>query len=86
MSIGNQTLGVTVSYLIHYDSLLQNATYIITKYVSNFFIKCNRSLLQYASGFLLQNVTVSLQNATVITNYDDFITKYDSYHKMRRLL
>ena len=48
MSIENLTLGVmvTVSCLIRYDSLLQNATDIITKY--------DRSLLQNVSDFLLQ--------------------------------
>ena len=53
MSIGNLILGVssvTVSYLIHYDSLLQNTTDIVTK--------CDRSLLQNVSGFLLQNATL----------------------------
>ena len=61
MIIGNIMLGVnsvTVSYLIHYDSLLQNATAI---------------LLQNASAFLLQKATVLLQNATVITSCDNFI-------------
>ena len=74
MSIGNLILvvsSVTVSYLICYNGLLQNATDVITK--------CDRSLLQNASVFLLQNVTV-------ITNCDNFITKYDSYYKMQRLL
>ena len=47
-----------VSYLIHYDSLLQNAEDISTKCDSYFITKCDRSLLQHASGFLLQNVTV----------------------------
>ena len=82
MSISNPILGinsVTVSYLICYDSLLQNATDVITKCDSYFITKCDRSLLQNASGFLLQNVTV-------ITKCDDFITKCDSYYKMRRLL
>ena len=75
-----------VSYLIHYDSLLQNATDIITKCDSYFITKCDRSLLQNASRFLLGNAIVLLQIATVITNCDDFITKCDSYYKMRRLL
>ena len=57
--------------MIHYGTLLQNATDIITK--------SEKSLLQNASAFLLQN-------ATVIANCDDFITKYASYYKMRRLL
>ena len=79
MSIENLILGVnsvTVSYLIHYHSLLQNATDIITKYDSYFITKCDRSLLQNASGFLLQIrqllqiATISLQNATVITKCD----------------
>ena len=76
---------VTVSYLIPYDSLLQNATDFITKYDRYFVTKCDRSLLQNESDFLLQNATVLLQNVTVITS-DDFITKCDSYYKMRRLL
>ena len=63
-----------VSYLIHYEILLQNATDTITKCDSYFIAKCDKSLLQNASGFLLQNATVLLQNATVITNCDDFIT------------
>ena len=72
--------------MIHYGSLLQNATDIITKCDSYIIIKCDKSLLQNASGFLLQNATVSLQNATVNTNCGNFITKCDSYYKMRRLL
>ena len=51
-----------------------------------FITKCDKSLLQNALGFLLQNATVLLQNATFIANCDDFITKCDSYYKMQRLL
>ena len=78
MNIGDLILGVnsvTISYLINYDSLLQNATDITTKCDSYFITKCDRSLLQHASGFLLQNTTVFLQNATVIT-------KCDAYYKL----
>ena len=88
IDIGNLILGVnsvTVSYLIHYDSLLQNTTN-IRKCDSYFITKCTRSLLQNASEFLLQNATVLLQNTTVITNCNNFITKCDCYYKMRRLL
>ena len=80
MSIRNLIFGVnsvTVSYLIRYDSLLQNATDVITKCDSYFITKCDRSLLQ--------NATVLLQNATVIAKCDDFLTKCDSYYKMRHL-
>ena len=56
-----------VSYLINYDTLLQNATDIITKCDSYFITKYDRSLLQNASGFLLQN-------GTVITNCDSTLT------------
>ena len=63
-------ISVTVSYLIHYDTFLENAADIITKCESYFITKRSRSLLQNASSFLLQNVTVLLQNAAVITNCD----------------
>ena len=55
MSIGNLILGVnsvTLSYLIHYDSLLQNATDIIAKCGSYFITNCDRSLLQNTSSFI----------------------------------
>ena len=57
MSIRILILGVdsvTVSYLIPYDTLLQNAADIT---------KCDRVLVQSSLGF-------SLQNATVITKCD----------------
>ena len=73
----------TVSYLFHYDSLLQNATDITTKRDSYFITKCNKSLLQNVSHFLLQNATFSLQNLTVILNCNKFITNYNSYRKIR---
>ena len=56
INIGNLILGVntvTFSYLMHFDSLLQNATDIITKCDSYFITKCERSLLQTRSGFSL---------------------------------
>ena len=52
-----------------YDTLLQNATGIITICDSYFITKCDRSLLQNASRFLLQNATV--------------ITKCDVHYKLR---
>ena len=70
---------IVVSYLVHYDTLLQNAT----------------DLLQNATAILIQNVTKVyykmrqvfyykirqlLQNATTL------LLKCDSYYKMRRLL
>ena len=42
-----------------------------------FITKCDKSLLQNVSGFLLQNATVLLQNATIIT-------KCDVYYKLRQ--
>ena len=61
-----------VLYLIHYDSLLKNATYIITKCESYFITKCDRNLLQNALGFLLQNTTF-------ITNCDIFYNSLPYY-------
>ena len=74
MSIENLILGVNsvvVPYLIRYDSLLQNATYTITKCNSYFIIKCDR--------FFITKFTVLLQNVSYITNCDDFITKCDVF-------
>ena len=87
MIIENLILGVNsamVSYLIRYDTLLQNATDIITKCDSYFIIKCDRSLLQNASGFLLQNGTVLLQSATILLQNAIVITKCDVYYKLRQ--
>ena len=87
MSIEDLILGVnsvTLSYLIRYDSLLQNPTDIITRCDSYFITKCDRSLLRNASGFRLQNATVLLQNVSAIVNCGNFITKYDVYYKLRK--
>ena len=89
MSIRNLILGVnsiTVSYLICYASLLQNATDVITKCDSFFITKRDRSLLQNGSGFLLQNATEVYNKMRQVFYYkcDSFITKCDSYYKMRR--
>ena len=64
MSIGDLIVGVngvTVLYLIRYNSLLKNATDTITKRDSYFITKCDRNLHQNLSGILLQNATVLLQ-------------------------
>ena len=66
-----------ISYLVHYDTLSQNATAV-------FFIKHDKKLLQHALDFLVQNAAVLSQIATVITNCVDFITKCDSFYEMRR--
>ena len=73
MRIGNVILGVnsvTISYLSHYDTSLQNAANIMTKCDSYFIVNSDRSLLQNASYFLLQNATV--------------ISKCDVYYKLRQ--
>ena len=79
-----------VSYLIHYESLLQNATDAITKCDSYFITKCDRFYFYKLRQFyykmrqfyykmrqLLQNAMILLQNATIIT-------KYDIYYKLRQ--
>ena len=49
---------VKFSYLIHYDTLLQNVPNIITKSNSYFITKCNKHLLQNVSNFVLQNSAI----------------------------
>ena len=66
--------------MIYYDTLLQNAKNIITKWDSYFITKRSRRLLQDASGYLVQNATVLLQNATLIRKYNNFITKCEVYY------
>ena len=86
MSIGNLICGVnsvTVSYLIRYNSLLQNMTDVITKCDSCFITKCDRNLLPSASGFLLKNTAVLLQNGTIWLQNATVITKCDVYYKLR---
>ena len=53
---------VTVSYLIHYDSLLQNATVLLQ----------NATALVQIATILLQNVTL-ITKCNVITNCDSEI-------------
>ena len=89
MSIRNLIFGVnsvTVSDLIRYHSLLQNATDVITKCDSYFITKHDRSLLQKFVRFFITRCDSFIKNSTVITKCDDFITNCDSYYKMRRLL
>ena len=68
---------LAVSCLVHYDTLLQNATDNRGNCGSCFITKRDKGLLQNASHILLQN-------ATIITKFVEFITKWDSYYKMRR--
>ena len=72
MSIGNLIWGVNsvMVYLIHYDSLSQNATDVITKCNSYFVTKWDKVYYKMCQIFLLQNVIVLLQNATVNTKCD----------------
>ena len=80
---------VTVSYLVHYDVLLQYATDNITKCYSYFITNCDKFLLQNVSSFLLRNTTVLVQNATIIQNASILfqkttdITKRDNYYIIR---
>ena len=78
MRIDNLILGVnrvTVSYLIHYDSLLQNPAEVYYKMQQLFYHKMR--LFYYKIQQLLQIATTLLQNATVIT-------KCDVYYKLRQ--
>lgn len=49
-------------HIVHYGTLLQNVTNIITKCDSYFITKCVKGLLQ--------NATVLFQNATFITKFE----------------
>ena len=68
------------------NTLLQNASKIITKGGSFFITKRGKILLQNAAAFLLQKASILLQNAASITKHVDFITKCCRYYKTRHLL
>ena len=78
-----------MSYLVHYNTLLQNAIDSITKRdksllqnVSGFYYKMRQFITKYDSYYkirqLLQNTSFSLQNGTVITkcNVHTRVRKY----------
>ena len=69
MSIGNLILGVnsvTVSYLIHYDSLLQNATIIVLQNATEVYYKMRQFYCKIRQKFITKCDSF-MQNATVIT-------------------
>ena len=67
---------VMVLYLIHYGSLLQNATAILLQNATDVYYKMGqgfyykRRQIYYKMWQLLQNVTVLLQNPMFLTNCD----------------
>ena len=93
MSIGNLMLGansVAVSYLVRYGSfdylLSENAAGIIIKCDSYFITKCNRSLLQNASGLFIRKCDSCFTKGVAFTNCNNFITKFGSYYKLQVLM
>ena len=66
---------VVVSYLIHYETLLQNATATLLENVAKVYY--------IIRPFFVTNATVLLQNATVITKGNNFITKCGVCYKRR---
>ena len=58
---------IVVSYLVYYNTFLQNVTDTVIKCNNGCKIKCDKRLLQNESAFSLQNGTVLLQNKTFIT-------------------
>ena len=60
---------VTVSYLIHYDSLLENIAAILLQNATAILLQ-NATEVYYKMRPLLQIATILLQNPTVITKCD----------------
>ena len=79
---------VVLSYLVYYNTLLQNATDIITKCNSFFITKCDKSLLKKCVRFFIIKCDKNLLEKHVrffITKCDSFMTNCDSYYKMHRI-
>ena len=86
MSIGNLILGVNsvaVSYLIHYDSLLPNATDIITN-VTAILLQNATEIYYKMCQIFYYKMRQFYYKMWVITNCDDFIIKCDIYYKFRQ--
>ena len=63
---------VTISNLVRYDTILQNAIVdIVTKFDSYLITKCDKCVLQNASFIF-------------VTKFDSFITECENYYKMRK--
>ena len=77
----------TVLYLVHHETLLQNATDIIIK-CDSYFITNYEFYHKMRQSFLLQNATFFykirklLQNASILFQNAAVITKCDVYYKM----
>ena len=62
---------VMFSYLVYYNTLLQNGTDFIIKCNTHFITKCDKSSLQNSS-ILLQNMTFSIKCAGAATSKTKF--------------
>ena len=60
--------GIMVSYLIHYNYLLQSLAYIITKWDNYLFKNVTEVYYKIRQGFLLKIATILLQNAKISTS------------------
>ena len=65
-----KSIVVVVSYLVHYDTLLQNATDIITKYDSFFITKCGSFIIKCDSYYKIRQYNLyglglSLENSSI---------------------
>ena len=71
---------VLVSHLVHYDTLLQNMTDIITKYDSCFFYKMRQEFIRKRVSFFTPKC------GSFITKCNSYYKLQQLYYKMRRLL
>ena len=86
MSMGNLIWGansVTVSYLIHYDTLLQNATAILLQNAKEVYYK-KRQVFYYKMRQFYYKMRQLLQIATILLQNETVITKCDVYYKLRQ--
>ena len=70
-----ESIVVVVSYLVHYETLLQSETDNITKWDGYVITKYDKSSLQNVSDLLFQDATVLLQIVTVTRKCINFIAK-----------
>ena len=71
-----------VSYLIHCDTLLQNATAILLQNATKIYYKMRQKFITKCLRFFITKCVSFIMKCDSNTKGDNFIIKYGSYYKL----